>query len=206
MSAAEYTILKGGIIYDPLHGICGEQRDLCLYDGRITRNPPAHAHRKKVYDVSGKVLMAGAIDLHTHIGGGKVNIARMMLPEDHGISHHNNHCTVPAAGGCAPGTLATGWRYAEMGYTACFEPAMLPANARQTHFELADTPIVDKGAYAVLGNDDYLLRMLTAKKSHALINDYVAWIVQATKAPWGKDCKSGRNQRIQIQPTENGSG
>ena len=27
--------------------------------------------------------MAGAIDPHTHIGGGKMTIARMMIPEDH---------------------------------------------------------------------------------------------------------------------------
>ena len=27
--------------------------------------------------------MAGAIDPHTHIGGGKMTIARMLLPEDH---------------------------------------------------------------------------------------------------------------------------
>ena len=27
--------------------------------------------------------MSGAIDMHTHIGGGKGNIARTLLPEDH---------------------------------------------------------------------------------------------------------------------------
>ncbi len=30
--------------------------------------------------------------------------------------------------------------------------------------EMADIPILDKGGYVMLGSDDYLLRMLTAKK------------------------------------------
>jgi len=75
--------LSGGTVYDPVHGINGEQRDIYIRDGQITRKPAATVDIDKTYDLSGKVIMAGAIDMHTHIGGGKVNIARMMLPEDH---------------------------------------------------------------------------------------------------------------------------
>ncbi len=168
-----YTLLQGGIVYDPIHGINGECRDLYICNGHIARCPVRGAHISKTLNVRGKVLMAGGIDIHTHIGGGKVNIARMMLPDIH-------HRAGPED--FAPSTLATGYRYAEMGYTACFEPAMLPSNARQTHMELADTPMVDKGAYAVLGNDDFLLRLLSNKRESALISDYVGWIINATKA------------------------
>jgi formylmethanofuran dehydrogenase subunit A len=69
-----------------------------------------------------------------------------------------------------------------MGYTACFEPAMLPINARQAHMEMADTPMVDKGAYALLGSDDFFLRMLSTKKDQEAISDYVGWIINATQA------------------------
>jgi formylmethanofuran dehydrogenase subunit A len=127
--------------------------------------------------------MAGAIDIHTHIGGGKVNIARMMLPEDH--RHDPVARTSNTRAGCGhvvPSTLTTGYRYAEMGYTACFEPAMLPVNARQAHMEMADTPIVDKGAYALLGNDDFFLHMLASNKDQAAITDYVGWTINATQA------------------------
>ena len=127
--------------------------------------------------------MAGALDIHTHIGGGKVNIARMMLPEDHEHDHVKKTATTRSGcGHTAPSTLTTGYRYAEMGYTACFEPAMLPINARQTHMEMADTPIVDKGAYAMLGSDDFLLRMMSAKKDQQAINDYIAWTINASQA------------------------
>ena len=62
-----------------------------------------------------------------------------------------SYLRLPSCGVCTPGTLATGYRYAEMGYTAAFEPAMMPSNARHTHLEMGDTPIIDHGAYVMLG-------------------------------------------------------
>ncbi len=175
--------LSGGTVYDPVHGINGEQRDIYLQDGHITRKPAASIKIDKTYDLNGKIIMAGAIDIHTHIGGGKVNIARMMLPEDHRADLvSKTKLTRSGCGHAAPSTLTAGYRYAEMGYTACFEPAMLPSNARQAHMEMADTPMVDKGAYAMLGSDDFFLRMLTAKKDREAISDYVGWIINATQA------------------------
>ena len=175
--------LSGGTVYDPVHGINGEQRDIYIRDGQITRKPTTTVDICKTYDLSGKVIMAGAIDMHTHIGGGKVNIARMMLPEDHRQDLvRRTPLTRSGCGHAAPSTLTAGYRYVEMGYTACFEPAMLPANARQAHMEMADTPIVDKGAYAMLGSDDFFLRMIAAKKDREAISDYVGWIINATQA------------------------
>ena len=175
--------LSGGTVYDPVHGINGEQRDIYIRDGYITRKPAASVKIDKTYNLNGKIIMAGAIDIHTHIGGGKVNIARMMLPEDHRKDPvSKTKITRSGCGHAAPSTLTAGYRYAEMGYTACFEPAMLPANARQAHMELADTPMVDKGAYAMLGSDDFFLRMLAAKKDREAISDYVSWIINATQA------------------------
>ncbi|MGH8750229.1 MAG: formylmethanofuran dehydrogenase subunit A, partial [Burkholderiales bacterium] len=175
--------LTGGKIYDPAHDINGEVRDLYLQDGRIVAAPAAGARISQEYDLRGKIVMAGAIDLHTHIGGGKVNIARAMLPEDHrGDVALRTALTRSGCGHAAPSTLTTGYRYAEMGYTACFEPAMLPMNARQAHMEMGDTPMVDKGAYAMLGSDDFLLRLLAAKQDQQAINDYVAWTLSAAQA------------------------
>lgn len=175
--------LSGGTVYDPVHGINGEKRDIYLQDGYITRKPASSIKIDKIYDLNGKIIMAGAIDIHTHIGGGKVNIARMMLPEDHRADLvSKTKLTRSGCGHAAPSTLTAGYRYAEMGYTACFEPAMLPSNARQAHMEMADTPMVDKGAYAMLGSDDFFLRMLTAKKDREAISDYVGWIINATQA------------------------
>jgi formylmethanofuran dehydrogenase subunit A len=175
--------LKGGTVVDPAHGVRGEVRDVFVENGRIVSNPGAAAKDHQDIDVTGMIVMAGAIDLHTHIGGGKVNIARAMLPEDHrGDLVDRTALTRSGCGHAAPSTLTTGYRYAEMGYTACFEPAMLPINARQAHMEMGDTPIVDKGAYAMLGSDDFLLRMLAANDDQQSINDYVAWTITHAQA------------------------
>jgi len=121
--------------------------------------------------------------MHTHIGGGKVNIARTMLPEDHAESLlERTELMRSGCGHAAPSTLTTGYRYAEMGYTAGFEPAVLPINARQAHMEMHDTPIIDKGGYAMLGSDDFLLRMMAANEDQEAINNYVAWTLTHTQA------------------------
>jgi formylmethanofuran dehydrogenase subunit A len=174
---------SGGKVYDPLNEVNGEIRDLFISNGRIIEKPSDGVRIDKTYEVSDRVVMAGAIDPHTHIGGGKVTIARTLLPEDHRsdpVAH--TRLTRAGCGHAAPSTLTTGYRYAEMGYTACFEPAMLPINARQAHMEMADTPMVDKGAYVMLGSDDFFLRLLAEHKDQALINDYVAWTLHAAQA------------------------
>jgi formylmethanofuran dehydrogenase subunit A len=174
--------LTGGQIYDPANNINGEVRDLYIENGRIAAALPPAARIDAEYDVKGKVIMAGAIDMHTHIGGGKLNLARAMLPEDHRLDViAKTDLTRSGCGHAAPSTFTTGYRYAEMGYTSCFEPALLPANARQAHMEMGDTPMVDKGGYALLGNDDFLLRLLRDNADQRVINDYVAWTLHASK-------------------------
>jgi len=175
--------LTGGTVYDPASGIDGQVKTLFVLDGKFIKQPLAEMPVDKEYDLKGKVVMSGAIDMHTHIGGGKGNIARMLIPEDHRKDPvYRSDITRSGCGHAMPSTFTTGYRYAEMGYTAGFEPAILPVNARQAHMEMADIPILDKGGYVMLGSDDYLLRMLTAKKDQKAINDYVAWTMNAAKA------------------------
>ncbi len=174
--------LTGGKIYDPANKVDGEVRDIYVADGHIIA-PPPEARIDQEYDLKGRIVMAGAIDPHTHIGGGKVTIARMLLPEDHAkdeVAH--TELTRAGTGHACPSTLITGYRYAEMGYTACFEPAMLPANARQAHLEMGDTPLVDKGAFVMLGSDDFLLRQMASKTDFSQIKDYIAWTMHAAQA------------------------
>ncbi|MCX7190219.1 MAG: formylmethanofuran dehydrogenase subunit A [Methylotenera sp.] len=180
------TQLKNGRIYDPKHGKNSVIQDIYIHNGRIIHKPSASEKISQVYDLTGKVVMAGAIDMHSHIGGGKVNIARMMLPEFQERKNYTEPeahiCTPSCTHNATPSTTEAGFRYIEMGYTAAFEPAMLPINARQAHLEMGDIPMIDKGGYAMLGSDDYFLRMLAAKKDQKAINDYVAWIMHASQA------------------------
>lgn len=176
------TRLAGGRVFDPINGVDGEARDVWIADGRVVA-APANARADEVIDLGGAVVMPGGIDLHSHIGGGKVNIARMMLPEE-----HRAHVQ-PRQGGCrcgsgraSPSTFTTGYAYARMGYTMAFEPAMLPVNARQAHQEMADVPLLDKGAYVLLGNDDLFLGLVKEGAGADAVRDYVAWTLEATQA------------------------
>jgi len=175
------TKLTGGIIHDPANAVDGQQMDIYIQDGRIVSRP-SDVNVDQEYDIRGKIVMAGAIDLHTHIGGGKGNIARILMPENHRDDPvAKTGITRSGTGHAMPSTYVTGYRYAEMGYTAGFEPAVLPVNARQAHMEMADIPILDKGGYVLMGSDDYLLRMMTANKDQQAINDYVAWTLRAAQ-------------------------
>ena len=98
----------------------------------------------------------------------------------------NGPVELASCGTCAPGTLATGYRYVEMGYTAAFEPAMVPSNARHAHMEMGDVPVLDHGAYVMLGNDELFLQLLSEGgpqgRNFAALRDYTAWTINASKA------------------------
>ena len=148
-------LLAGGRIVDPANRTRGEVGDLHIEDGRIVDPPEPRTPIDRTYDLAGRIVMPGGIDIHSHIAGGKVNLARALMPHDHRAHPMPRDGGRRSGGGrVTPSTFATGYRYAELGYTAAFEPAMVAANARHAHAELADTPMIDKGCYVMLGNDD----------------------------------------------------
>jgi formylmethanofuran dehydrogenase subunit A len=181
------TRLRGGIIYDPQHQINGEVRDIYFRNGIIVPPPGHPTPIDQDIDISGKVVMAGAIDIHSHIAGGNVNTARLITPDlrQEQLHHtHMRHEQIYLAQTPRPGkwsTRDTGRRYAQMGYTTVVEPAILPSNALQAHLEMADIPIIDTAGLAVLGSDDFLLRLLREKRGQQAVEDYVAWTLQATR-------------------------
>jgi len=172
--------LAGGHLYDPAQNRQGESHDLFIRDGVITADPGPDAKFDQIYDVSGQIVMAGAVDIHSHIAGGNVNTARLLLPEQH--RNHMERRLLHPFSTAKWSTTDTGYRYARMGYTTVVEPAMLPVNALDVHLQMADIPILDTAALAILGNDDLLLRLIRAKASQNQINDYVAWTLHATRA------------------------
>jgi formylmethanofuran dehydrogenase subunit A len=169
------TRLTGGRVIDPVHRQDGI-RDVWLRDGRIVE-PPAQGARAATRDVAGCVVMAGGIDVHSHIAGVNVNAARLLLPE---------FCASPDRAEDAPvvgwPARATGHLYARMGFTTVVEPAISPHQALQAHLDLADIPIIDKAILAVLGNDDVLLGLMRARESAAAVRDYVAWTLETSRA------------------------
>ncbi len=165
------TRLQGGCVIDPAVSPTQTDRDVWIGDERIVdanKLTPAQLATAQSIDVAGCILMAGGIDLHTHIGGGKLTLAKMLLPE-------SRPCEF------LPTSHATGTAYARMGYSVAIEPAMIPCNSRQAHAEMADTPHLDTGAFVLLGNEPLLLELIAGGAPQPIINDYVAWMITATQ-------------------------
>jgi formylmethanofuran dehydrogenase subunit A len=104
--------LAGGSVFDPANGLAGETRDLVIADGQMAAaTPDAKADRR--YDLRGLVVMPGAIDIHSHIAGGKVNLARLMMSEEHRDSvTARSAMTRSGSGVASPTSFVTGYRYA----------------------------------------------------------------------------------------------
>ncbi|HIH36546.1 MAG TPA: formylmethanofuran dehydrogenase subunit A [Methanocellales archaeon] len=170
-------LITNGIVYDPINQISGEKVDIFIKDGKIVsgvKNP-------KTIDAGGRIVMPGGVDMHTHIAGGKMNVGRMLRPEDgrRGIESKKK-LTRACTGYSVPNTFATGYRYAKMGYTTTFEPAMPPLLARHTHEEFRDIPLVDKGAIPLLDNHWLILEYVKSGDMDKLAA-YIAWMMNATK-------------------------
>jgi formylmethanofuran dehydrogenase subunit A len=177
--------IAGGGVYDPAHGVHGDTRDICIADGRIVADVSESA---SVIDATGMIVMPGGVDIHAHVAGGSVNLARRLLPEEHAA----DPAAAPAlldgepfarsgTGGTVPSTFTTGYRYAGLGYTTVFDAAVAPLSARASHLELDDTPIVDGGFFVLMGNDEYLLRLIDAGERERA-REYAAWLLGAAGA------------------------
>jgi len=174
--------IAGGSVYDPANSINGSVRDICIDDGRIVSDVPADA---RTIDARGMVVMPGGVDIHAHVAGASVNLARRLLPEEHNADParrpdllEGEPMARSGTGGTVPSTFTTGYRYAGLGYTTVFDAAVAPLTARLSHAELDDTPIVDAGFFVLMGNDDYLLRLIDAGEAVAA-RDYAAWLLGA---------------------------
>lgn len=171
-------IIKNGIVYDPLNNIDGEKMDICIKDGKIVDSVSEDAD---VIDASGKVVMPGGVDPHTHIAGPKVNVGRMFRPEDSKKDVEGKTNLKRAGSGFSvPSTFMTGYRYAQMGYTTAMEAAMPPLLARHTHEEFHDTPFLDHAAYPLFGNNWFVMNYLKEGDLDKCAA-YVSWVLKATK-------------------------
>lgn len=183
MTAPEYLKIAQGTVYDPANGIDGKVCDLWILDGRIV-TPPADSTIRPVrtIDASGLVVMPGGIDIHCHIAGPKVNVARKLRPEDKRraapvMRTGNTHSGTM---GAVPSTFATGYKYAGLGYTTAFDAAVPPLGARHAHEEFEDTPCLDKGFYVLMGNNHYVMKSIAEKEPQKL-KAFIGWLLTATR-------------------------
>ena len=173
-------LIKNGFVFDPLNDIHGDKIDIGIKDGKIVA-PSEVPKDAKVIDANGKIVMPGGVDIHTHISGAKVNMGRLFRPEDHVKDPvMKTNATRSGVGYSVPSTHVTGYRYTQMGYTTCIEPAMPPIKARHTHEEFYDIPIIDKAAFPLLGNNWFVMEFIKNNDMDGLAA-YVSWLLKSTK-------------------------
>src|SRR5437762_243974 len=192
--------ITGGKVYDPVHGVNGEIKDVCICDGRIV----AEVEGGRTIDATGLIVFPGGVDVHTHVAGAALNFARAMIPEDHrrNAPFIRTEVRRGGIGGATPTTYITGYLYAGLGYTTVNEAAVPVLSARHTHEELRDTPIVDKSCCVLMANNEILLDLIEQGELERA-RHVTAWNIWAAKAygvkavnpggvaawKWGKDAK-----------------
>ena len=171
--------IVNGRVYDPANGIDGQVRDICIRGGKIVSSVDKNAGK---IDAHGTVIMPGGIDIHCHIAGPKVNLARKLQPEDHRLDPQaGSDIQRSGTGGIVPSTFTTGYRYAALGYTTAMEAAVPPLAARHVIEEFHDTPVIDKGFYILLGNNLFLYKLLKEGRKKDF-REAIAWWLNATKS------------------------
>jgi formylmethanofuran dehydrogenase subunit A len=172
-------LIKNGYVYDPINNVKGEKMDIAIKDGKIVET--VNEHRAKKIDATGLTVMPGGVDIHCHIAGAEVNTGRLLRPEDHVKDvERKTALTRAGVGYSIPSTFTTGYRYSRMGYTTIMNPSMPPLEAKHTHEELNDTPMLDKATYPLLGDWWFVLEYLNRGDIEGCAR-HVAWMLRTTK-------------------------
>ncbi len=164
------TRITGGRVIDPAHGRDGVG-DVWFEDGRIVP-PPTGRAADASYDAQGAIVLAGGIDIHSHIAGSNLNTARLLLPDLRRDGSFDG----------APASFEIGRLYAQMGFSLVVEPAISPTVAMQAQLELAAIPFIDRAILAVVGNEDFLFHLMRADDGANAIADYVARALAGSRA------------------------
>ncbi|MBU6293485.1 MAG: formylmethanofuran dehydrogenase subunit A [Planctomycetes bacterium] len=177
------TRIRGGTVHDPANNRDGVVMDLWFRDGLMVEGPGPGESPSRTYDASGLVVMPGGVDMHCHIAGPKVNLARKMRPEDHRDAAPVRRTPITRSGtaGSVPSTFATGYLYAGLGYTTAVDAAIPPLAARHTHEEFHDTPILDKAFLILMGNNYYALKAIS-EGEYERARAFAGWLLESSRA------------------------
>lgn len=133
--------IEGGRIYDPKNNLNGEETDIFIEDGVIV---DGFSCADKTINARGKTIMAGGIDIHSHVATYGLNLVR-------GI----NRFYLPKE---------IGHIYARLGYTHVNEPLMTQFTSNYVHHELSSIPILDTSSFLVLNLRDIEKKIKSARR------------------------------------------
>ncbi len=165
-----YQKITGGTVYDPANGTDGQTQDIWIRNGKIVHPPEDERADVSTIDVTGMVVMPGAVDMHCHIAGPKVNTARKLQPE---MTRETIESGDMAN---VPDIFSTGYRYTGLGYTTCFDAAISPLAARHVHQEFSQIPNLDTGFFVLVGNNHYVMDCVSKNDGPGL-EAFLGWLL-----------------------------
>lgn len=172
-------LIRNGFVFDPINRIKGEKMDIAIRNGKIVEN--VNDSIAKIIDATGLTVMPGGVDIHTHIAGSEVNTGRLLRPEDHVKDvEYKTALTRSGVGYSIPSTFTTGYRYSRMGYTTVMNPSMAALEAKHTHEELNDIPMLDKATFPLIGDWWFVFEYLKKGDVEGCAR-HVAWMLKTTK-------------------------
>ncbi|MHA2296952.1 MAG: formylmethanofuran dehydrogenase subunit A [Candidatus Hodarchaeales archaeon] len=176
------TIIKNGFVIDPSNKIDGERMDILVQNGRIVEKFEGGENNVLEVNASGKTVMTGGFDIHTHIAGANLTAARCMMPQDAVMGVRRGSPYLRAeAGKILPNSFGIGQRYTEMGFTFVVQPGMSGLQGRETHAELNDIPFVDKVSQTYSDKNWFLVNYLRDDEFEKAKN-FLAWLLAVSKS------------------------
>lgn len=153
--------IAGGRVIDPAHGP-PRVRDVLIHGGRIVDALPRDASVRTI-DATGQLVLAGAIDMHSHVVSRGVAVARELAPD------------------LVPEPRDTARRYLRMGYTTVIDAAVPPADAAVARATAARMKPLDVRYLLDLGTHDLLVETL-ARHGDAAALDLLAALLRDSGA------------------------
>ena len=152
-------------LFDPVKGYNGEYADLWIKDGKIISKP--EYFEGDVLDAAGNIVMAGAIDVHSHVCGYPLQLIRESKSK------------------LVSGVKSISLEYLSLGYTAVVNAAVPALSARQAIIEGAcGGP--DKMNLVWVGENKTLLS-LADSGSDAALQEYLSFLLDVSAA-YGLKC------------------
>ncbi|MBQ3131551.1 MAG: amidohydrolase family protein, partial [Clostridia bacterium] len=153
--------IVNGKIYDPANGKNGEVGELWYNDGRIVEGGGEY----ETLDAEGCVVMAGGVDIHSHLAGEPLELLR------------------DAANPIIPTVSDIGKQYAGMGYTAVVNAAVPALAARRTILEEQAIDGIDAFNLTWIGENP-AFKQLIQNGSDEELDQYLAWLLDVS-CGWG---------------------
>ncbi len=181
MTAGNEFLLRRCYVVDPANRIDGEIMDLSISSGSIVDSV---SNKAEIVDIGERLVMPGGVDMHSHILGSKMSMARLLAPDFHRQEPVSKFDAPRSGSGhVLPSSYIVGHRYCEMGYTTVVEPAVLPLKALSCWEEIADVPNLNMAMLPLFCNSTVTFHFLQENDLEGLAG-YISWILENTGG-WG---------------------